>query len=178
MAPFEPHPKYKLCLLYISLDLVYYPVGFIFFCISLRLFAVFGYFFPSANKCWAICHQGPPLHHCNCCSPASNPKNWCTKIHKHIGKIQIWKCTNAQTQEIQKMYRTAGLFGGKCQVGGGDLLSIRKPSAVILVSAGRIYFIICPRPHIWKNICCNFDKFILKFGQIHRKIWTITFWSL
>ena len=50
MAPFEPHPNYKPCLLYISQDVVYHPVGFIFFCISLRLFAVFGYFSPRGKQ--------------------------------------------------------------------------------------------------------------------------------
>ena len=86
-----------------------------------------------------------------------------TQDRYKFANAQICKCTN--TRKTKKVHNSSVVLGGKYQVGGGDLLSIRKPSAVIPVSAGRIYFIICPQLYYI-------------FGQIHFTIQTNTFWNL
>ena len=143
---------------------------------------LFGYFSPSsANKCWAICHQGP---RCTTATPVPPLPPKRADALKHTNTQEKLKCANVQIRRQQAFEANARnkkkihnrqilLFGGKRQV--GDLLSIRKPSAVIPVSPGRIYFIIRPpHLHIWTNIFGNLDKYILKLGQIHFEIGTNT----
>ena len=92
-----------------------------------------------------------------------------TQDRYKFANAQICKCTN--TRNTKNVHNSSVVLGGKYQVGGGDLLSIRKPSAVIPVSAGRIYFIICP-PHTY------LDKYMLQFWQIYFESWTNTFKTL
>ena len=133
---------------------------------------LFGYFSPSsANKCWAICHQGPRcttvLPFLPCLQKELMHSN--TQTHRKNSNVQMYKFADTKlSKQMQEIGKQANIVVWGETPGRGFALYKEAISSDPGV-AGQDLLYYSPTTPIY------LDKYFLQFRQIHFEIGTNTF---